>query len=355
MQAMPHGGDVYTVKENNFTNVVDFSANINPLGMPPAVQEAAARSLAICTQYPDPYCRELCRAIAAEKGIPAHWVLCGNGAAELLFRLAAALRPRRALLAAPTFSEYRKALEGVFCKVETFTLIEREEFALSERFLSCLPEDIELLLLCNPNNPTGWAIPSPLLRRILSLCRERNIFLVVDECFQDFLEEPDSLLPLLGEYPRLLLLQAFTKLYGMPGLRLGYLLCANPALLERIYQAGQPWSVSTPAQAAGLAALGQRAYRARTKALIRSERAFLRAGLSARGFRVFGSQANFLFFKAPGWVTLREELLPLGYLIRSCGNFEGLDEQFYRIAVRTRAENAGLLQAIDRLLVQRGR
>jgi threonine-phosphate decarboxylase len=121
-----------------------------------------------------------------------------------------------------------------------------------------------------------------------------------------------------------------------------------------LYQAGQPWSVSIPAQAAGIAALGQTAYLARTRELIRSERAFLREQLTARGFQVFGSRANFIFFRAPGWDTLQEELLPLGYLIRSCENFEGLDASFYRIAVRRHEENEGLLQAIDRLLVQRG-
>ena len=139
----PHGGEVY-----DHPGVIDFSANINPLGTPPAVLEAVAASLPFLSQYPDPYCRELTAAIAHYEGVPQSQILCGNGAAELIFSLCQALRPKKALVPVPSFSEYRSALEAVGCETVQYPLSREKGFLLDETFLPALEAfDGELLML----------------------------------------------------------------------------------------------------------------------------------------------------------------------------------------------------------------
>ena len=342
----PHGGEVYSRAVE-----IDFSANINPLGTPGAVREAVEASLSMLSQYPDPYCRALVGAIAEFEGVPAERVLCGNGAAELIFSLCAALRPRRALLPVPSFSEYRSALETVECETEFYHLAQAEDFALTERFLPVLENfDGELLMLCNPNNPTGQVIDPALLEDIRGICARKGIFLFIDECFLDLTQGGGALSLARGLRPgeRTLVLKAFTKSYGMAGLRLGYCLCADPALLTEMGRATQAWNVSLPAQAAGVAALGQREFLDRARAIIHTQRPLLAAGLEALGLTVIPSRANFLLFFSPR--PLGGALLERGLQIRDCANYPGLGPGWYRTAVRLPEQNKRLLDAIKEIL-----
>ena len=247
-----HGGDVYSARQKMKQEPLDFSANINPMGMPPGAVRAAADALQQCTQYPDPLCRELRAALAAYEGIPAEQIVCGNGAADLIFRIVAATHPRRALLLEPTFAEYEQALRAMDCSIAYFPLQESEGFVLPEAFLQQLTPEINLLFLCNPNNPTGRTVSPALLQEIWKRCEEAGILLVVDECFNEFLEHPEqnTLKGVLKTGANSVILKAFTKSFAMPGLRLGYGLCGNGDLAERIFSCGQPWGVSIPAQAA---------------------------------------------------------------------------------------------------------
>lgn len=351
-----HGGDVLSAKErigSQVKRILDFSANINPLGLPEAVAQAVTDCLTDCCHYPDPFCRKLVEGIAKWEGVQPHQVLCGNGAADLIFRLVLACRPQRALVAVPTFSEYEQALRACGCPVEQHLLRRESGFVLEEDFLERLCPGVGMVFLCNPNNPTGQLIPLDLLRKIAQRCREIGAVLVLDECFNDFLDQPDAwtMKPYLAEFPNLVILKAFTKLYAMPGLRLGYCLCAGEELLDGAAACGQPWSVSTPAQAAGLAALDQEDYRCRTARWIAQERPFLRQGLEQLGLAVTGSQANYIFFRAP-CQDLPQRLEPLGILVRSCANYPGLDEQDCRVAVRSREENQQLLAALGQVLAR---
>lgn len=338
----PHGGEVYSKAVE-----IDFSANINPLGTPEAVKEAVRDSLPLLSQYPDPYCRALVGAIAGFEGVPAERVLCGNGAAELIFSLCAALGPKRALLPVPSFSEYRTALEAAGCETEFYFMEQSEDFALTERFLPVLEGfGGDMLLLCNPNNPTGQVIDPALLEEIRDICARKGIFLFIDECFLDLTQggEGLSLARRLRDGERTLLLKAFTKSYGMAGLRLGYCLCADSALLHEMAAASPPWNVSTPAQSAGVAALAERDFLQRTLSLVRRERRWLTDNLTALGFWVCPSHANYLLFRGP--LGLREGLLRQGIAIRGCGNYSGLGDGWYRIAVRPHGENEALITAI---------
>ncbi len=337
-----HGGDVYHNRVR-----LDFSANVNPLGTPPAVIDAVAESAKHLAAYPDPYCGRLREKLAAVHGVDAGDIVCGNGAAELIFQFAAALRPRKALLPVPSFSEYESAMESVGCETRYYALSRADGFAVTEALPAEITEETDALLLCTPNNPTGRSVAPELLERILARCRQTGTWLLLDECFLDLTDAgaEKSVIPALREGDRCFVLRAFTKLYGMAGARLGYAICRNRDFLAALCRTAQPWNVSAPAQAAGEAALECRDFVAQTLALIAEEKAYLLRELRALGIEVLPGDANFLMLSGvPG---LYDRLLKeYGILIRSCANYRGLDEGDCRIAVRTRAENEQLIAAL---------
>lgn len=341
----PHGGEIYSHPVE-----LDFSANINPLGTPEAVAEAVRRSIPLLGQYPDPYCRRLVEAIARYEGVNPDWILCGNGAAELIYSLCAAVKPEKVLLPVPSFSEYRDALKASGAQAEFFFLREEENFALTEEFLPALEAfQGEMVMLCSPNNPTGQIIPLELLKKILKIAREKEIFLFLDECFLDLtLEYPHSAKALLNEYRNLFILKAFTKSYAMAGLRLGYCLCANANVMEAMGRNTQAWNVSLPAQLAGVAATEQEDYLNRARELIARERLRMVEGMTALGLRCIPSKGNFLLFRSP--VPLYGALLERGIQIRDCSNYPGLGENWYRVAVKLPEQNHALLKAMEEII-----
>lgn len=343
-----HGGDLYQAKQYCQGEILDFSVNLNPLGAPDSVLRAAAEAALHPEAYPDPDCRELRKALGALHGVPEDWILCGNGASELIYRLAQALRPEQALLASPSFSEYGEALESVGCACTRFELKEEHQFDLTPDFLTEITPGQQLVLLCTPNNPTGRQIPPVLLREILERCRDAGAVLAVDECFLPLAEGGEgSLAPLLGDDPELLLFRAFTKSYAIPGLRLGYCLCSSGELLEKMERCGPCWNVSGPAQAAGLACCEEPDWPARGREVLSRERPYLRSSLERLGLEVIPGAANFLLFRSRGDSTLKERLLSRGILIRSCGNFRGLGPDWYRTAVRSHEDNQRLVSAME--------
>ncbi|MCD8146533.1 MAG: threonine-phosphate decarboxylase CobD [Clostridiales bacterium] len=342
---MTHGGDVYAWGERE---ILDFSASLNPLGMPPEVAQAAVKGVAASDRYPDPQCRALRQAIAEVEGVSTEQIFCGNGAAELLDRLVLALRPRRAMLLAPTFGEYERSLRANGCKVIFHYLKPEREFDATEDLLRVLRPGLDLLILCNPNNPTGRTIATPLLEQLCRCCQAQNTMLAVDESFLSLTDEAaqTDLRHLLAECPRLVLLRSLTKSYAMPGLRLGYLLCGDPALLEGVALAGQPWGVSVPAQYAGIAAMHRPDWPRLGREAVAPQRRRLTEELRKMGFRVWDSRINYLLFYSAFRTDLQERLLKRDILIRDCSGFPGLGTGYYRIAVRTEEENARLLRAL---------
>ena len=343
-----HGGDIQTYIDRHGFAPLDLSANINPFGIPDAVRSAMHRAVDNCTQYPDPFCRAARQAIGAREGVNPDFLYCGNGAADVLDRLAAVLKPRKVLLTAPTFAEYERTLSGA--EIRVHNLRETDSFALTERILDEISPELDAVYLCNPNNPTGRTAQPELLREIVRKCTENSVKLVVDECFLDFLAARDALTAktVLRDAPNLIILKAFTKLYAMAGVRLGYALCSDAALLDKMRAAGQPWAVSGLAQAAGLAALDETAYADSVRTLIADQRPRLAAGLRALGLRVVDGQANYLLFRAPA--DFGAKLRRHGAVVRGCGNYPGLDETWYRTAVRTQKENEQLLKIMREVL-----
>ncbi len=337
-----HGGDVYTPATRL---ALDFSSNISPLGMPTPVWQAVMDSACLWEKYPDPHCRQLCGAIAQAHGVPEDWVLCGNGAADLIYRLCLALPSGRALVTAPSFLEYEAALQLAGWHTVRHVLLEEEGFKVTRRIVKEIVPGIGLVFLCTPNNPTGVPVEGGLLHSIVRQCMRVGAVLAVDECFLDFVEGGDSCIPLLGG--RLVVLKAFTKLYAMAGLRLGYALCGDGALLHAMKEAGPPWAVSAPAQAAGIAALGVADWPSQVRQVVSRERQWLKEQLAPMGLHPMG-EANYLLFSAP--LGLKQKMLSRGILIRDCAQYPGLGEGWYRVAVRRHEDNIRLVAALKEVL-----
>ncbi|MGI5958939.1 MAG: pyridoxal phosphate-dependent aminotransferase [Massiliimalia sp.] len=347
MVKLVHGGDIYSPGRK----VLDFSANINPLGMPEPVRQALYHCAEACEHYPDPLCRDLTRVIGEKEGCPPQWILCGNGAADVIFRLVFSQKPKKAAVLAPTFAEYEAALQAVGCTVVSYQLNPKEDFIPGEGFLRWLSQERpDMVFVCNPNNPTGQLLAEGVLEQAAALCQSFGALFVVDECFLDFVVggEAQSGKPFLSKYP-IFLLKAFTKMYAMPGIRLGYGICADTALLEHAAACGQPWSVSVPAQAAGIAAYGMEGFEQQTRDYVASARKDLQDGLRRRGMKVWDSCTNYVLFYIED-KCLRKKLEQQDILIRDCSNYRGLTPGYYRTAVRTPEENQRLLQALDQIM-----
>ncbi len=337
-----HGGNIY-----EHPGVIDFSANCNCYGMPPHVREAAFCGVEQSVHYPDPDQGALRQAIGTYEHMDASFVLCGNGASELLAALMRALGPKRALLLAPGFYEYERTLKQAGAQITFFRTQPENSYLPGEAFLNQIrSESPDVVVLSNPNNPTGALLSPEYLFELVQLAVKNQIRLVVDECFLDFLEDGDhySIRQYLQQYPRLVLLKAFTKTHACAGLRIGYMLCCDRGLLDACKGELPEWNVSLPAACAGIAATKEREWLLDTTKKIRTEREWLRGQLESLGAKVFPGAVNYLFFL---WEKgLYEYCLARGILIRDCSNYRGLDDGAYRVCVRTHEENLQLLSVL---------
>lgn len=340
-----HGGNVYA-----HPGCLDFSASLNPLGLPQAVREVLSANVDAFAQYPDPACTELTRALAEFERVPESWVVPCAGATDAFARLCAVTRPRAALVCAPCYAGYEQALAQTDAEVVAHRLDAQDGFEVGTDLVRSIHKGIDLVFIANPNNPTGRCVRPEVLVACLERAQACGTTVVLDECFIDLTQRPGSN-ELLGSYPHLVLVKAFTKSFALAGLRLGYALCSDKAMVEHLHEAGQPWAVSVPAQLAGVACLADKTYLVRARDLVARERDRLVRALRSCGMRVVDAEANYLMFRGPE--GLADKLLDAGVLVRSCANFPGLDDTWYRIAVRTPAENDALLWALENTLAGR--
>jgi len=348
---MKHGGD-YVSYQNKYGKLpIDYSENTSPFGIPEAVKRAIIESLSDAAKYPDPDCRSLRDKLSRHHKVPIESIICGNGAADIIFRLALAVKPKKALVTAPTFSEYQAALDLVNCQTDTFQLDPQKDFLIDEGLLDQIDQNLDILYLCQPNNPTGKTCPGKLMQAIFEKCKAEKVLLVVDECFLDFVEngETKSLIKATKATEQLIVLKAFTKLYAMAGVRLGYAISGNQPLITRMKNCGQPWNVSTMAQAAGLAALDQTAYVQKVLENTQMERAYFFGQFQRLGIPFVPSEANYILFYSDV-PAFDQQLAEKGFLIRNCSNYKGLDDAWYRIAVKAHQNNEQLIKAMEDIL-----
>ena len=326
MQQNIHGGDIYSRPVR-----LDFSVNGNPLGMPAEARLSLLAAINHVGEYPDAAAGELTETVShmlsvqSGREIPKEYLLFGNGASELFLAIVHALKPKNIVIPVPSFYGYEYAAKAA------------------------LTADTDLLFLANPNNPTGQLLGREYLPELLEHCRQQGIVVVLDECFIEFCEtdteQPRSLLGKIDQYENLLLVRAFTKSFAMPGVRLGYLVCSNEGLREKIRRQLPEWNLSVFAQRAGIVCAEQaEQYLQDTVEYVRTKRAYLREGLEALGIRVVSGEANFLLLYTTQ--PIYDRLLAKGILIRNCENFRGLGEGYYRIAVKKQEENEVLLREL---------
>ena len=353
MKTASHGGNIYKkAKELGFaeSQLMDFSANISPLGLPDHIRQAMIDAIDGTINYPDPDCAGLKDAIAGADGVTAGQISCGNGGADLLYRLAFGLRPGKVLLPVPAFVEYEEAFTAAGAAMVYYPM--EEDLRIHDDFLEYIREDIDLIILCNPNNPTGLLTSRDFILKILQRAGRTGCRLLLDECFLEICsrEEDYTLKPFISEHPDLIILKSFTKLYAIPGVRLGYLLCADPKVISKVDRAGQAWSVSHIAQQAGLAALSRPDYKAAVISEVEKERRYLKEELEKLPVKLYDGQANYLFFRTPGMTDLDIRLEAYGIMIRNCSNYVNLGHDYWRVGVKDRKENEKLIQALKEVL-----
>lgn len=346
-----HGGDVYRASAETgipVGDIIDFSASINPLGVPEPAARAIRENIGLLVHYPDPFADGFSSTMAEHLGVAPQSVVCGNGSTELIYLTIRALRPRRVLVPAPTFSEYERAClmtHGASCVRHSLSPV--DGYALDPgSFIASLAE-CDMAFLCNPNNPTGRLLEREAVLEIARAAERGNCLLVLDEAFIDF--KPDqSLVRDVERNPRLIVLRSLTKFYALSGLRVGYGVFPD-AVARIVREHKEPWSVNTLAQKAATAAIGDAAYRERTMALIPGEKGFLEKGFRDLGIEYIPSSANYYLLRMEQGLGIVPELRKKGILVRDCSNFAGLDESCIRVAVRSRQENGRLLAELGKL------
>jgi threonine-phosphate decarboxylase len=348
-----HGGDVDACARSAGVEAgefLDFSASINPLGPPPSARKAFVKSFAEISRYPDPYGESLKAALAERHGMSPAEVLLGNGSTQLIYLLCAALRPRKALIVGPAFSEYANALTLVGAAIHQFSLGTDDGFQFSlRRFMAAWETDCDLVFLPTPNSVTGQTIAKAEIGKIADAALARKRFVVVDEAFIDFVEN-ESVKMLMRRNPYLIVLRSLTKYYALPGLRLGYLL-AEASTLARLAAYQEPWSVNAPALNVAVACLEDAGFATKTERWLEKERKFMSRKLAVlAGLCPLPSQANFLLVKIDQTgldaLQLRSFLARKKILIRACDSFAGLSADYFRVAVKRRRDNLRLLAAL---------
>ncbi len=345
-----HGGNIGAVADRfglKKEDICDFSSNINPLGVPEGLPGELKDHLHEICSYPEPLAATLRRGLAGHLAIPEEKILLGNGANELIHLFFLWSRPGKVLIPAPTFSEYERAARLSGATVERFLLppgVSLQAGELMKRL-----QGVDLVVLCNPNNPTGAYYRRELVEEVVLGARQRGAAVLLDESFFTLTGKPPSESMAPSGHDNLWTVVSLTKLWALPGLRLGYIVGPRGGIKK--LSAGDPWRVNALAQRAGLYCLKDEGYVRKSIELVREERQFLMGGLQEiDGLKVFPGEANFLLLRGEkeGFNSrqLYGRLASQGVLIRDASNFPGLDHRYFRVAVLRRPQNELLLEKI---------
>jgi len=343
-----HGG-IYSIS-NPQPDMLDFSSNINPLGPSPTVLKTIKNQLSKLQIYPDSQSLELRKTLQKFTKIPLSQIVVGNGATEIIYNFCRAFLSKKTpvLIPIPTFSEYEVAAKLAGAKVEFYKTMDLKEDI--EDFIHNLPNN-GCIFICNPNNPTGHLLSKIILRKIIISAKKKNTIVFLDECFIELVPYYDeSIITLVKKYDNLFVLRSLTKSFGLAGIRIGYGVGAKK-LAFTLNQIKIPWNVSGLAQHAAIAAISTPNYLDKAKKIIQTELTYLKNNISKlENFDCYDSVTNFILIKTKlKSSNIRFELLKEKILIRDCSNFRGLNQNYIRIAVKTRKENQRLVRALEKL------
>jgi threonine-phosphate decarboxylase len=345
-----HGGNIYDYNINKF-DIIDFSANINPLGYPRWLKDSINESLSLIINYPDTNYIELRKSIAKEYNVFYENIIVGNGGIQLIHNAIEFLDFKNALIISPTFVEYEKAINRFDKSIQYCILEEENDFELDiDKFLKKDFKNIDLVIICNPNNPTGKYIKKSDIIKILEVLNENNVKLILDESFMDFLDNKLSLMNIVSEYKNLIIIRSLTKFFAIPGLRLGFLVTSNQNLIEKINTFRESWNVNLFANDFGIKVFDDKKFIDETKRYIIKQNEFLTRELNNLNlFKVYDSKVNYIFLKSKFEIDWQIELLKYNILIRKCDNYIGLNNFFYRVAVKDNINNKKLIESIKNI------
>lgn len=363
-----HGGNIYKIfREKNIDKILDYSSNINPYGLPENLKKEIFEKVFVLERYPDPDYIELREKIAEKNNLNIENIIVGNGATEIIFLFMKILSPKKVLIVSPTFGEYERAIKASTLandslEINYFELKETENFVLNVKNLETeLENNYDLLILCNPNNPTGQFLKLKKLEEILKICEQKNTKLFVDEAFVEFVEdwENESIINFKENKENLFVIRAFTKFFAIPGLRLGYGICFNNNLLKKMLEKKEPWSVNNIADLAGQTVLDDENYIQKTKEWIKDQKKYMYENLNKiEGLRAYKTEVNFILLKIEDNLlekgldvkNLRKKMLEKGILIRDASNFIYLNKHYFRLAIKDKLNNEKVIETLTSIL-----
>lgn len=334
---------------NRFVNIeLDFSAGLNPLGIPAEVRKEIGRKRSEWTDYPDPDCKQLRKQLEIYERIPMENIVCGSGGDDLIFRLIGAVRPKKALVFSPCSGEYSRALMQFGCNVDDIRLSPVNDFNMTSEVLKYIDSMTDMIFISNPNNPTGEVITPYTLGLIAEKCKKTDTVMVCDERYMEFVFRNERYTAKRFFNSKTVIIRSFTKIFSMAGLPVGYALCGDKKLAEEIKKAGRVYSVSGAALAAAQTSLREEKFLKWTRKYVATEREYLSRELTRLGLRVYPSMTSFLLFECD--IPLDEQLLKKGILIKKCSAGYGLEDKYFRTAVRMHNDNERLISAIEDIL-----
>ena len=364
-----HGGNIYKIfREKNITEILDYSSNINPYGVPKSLKRKIAENIGILERYPDPDYVELREKLAWLNKVELENIVLGNGATEAIFLFIKVIKPEKVLIISPTFGEYERAVracknsESQKIEIEYFELEEKDEFRLNiGKLKKELEKKYDLVIICNPNNPTGKFLKMAETEEILRECNRYDTKLFIDEAFIEFLEDglKESIVNSGENKKNLFVTRAFTKFFAIPGLRLGYGIYFDKNLEKKIAEKKEPWSVNNIAEMAGITVLDDTGYIEKTLNWITEEKKYIYEKLSEiSGIKPYKTEVNFICVKIKDELIskglnvkkLREKMMEEGILIRDASNFKFLDERFFRLAIKDRKSNDRVIETLREIL-----
>lgn len=346
-----HGGNIYKFQREGNSSILDFSSNINPLGVPQKFIDVAKENFDKLTNYPDPYYIELREKIGEHNSVTKENIIVGNGATEILFLYMRAVKPKKVLVLAPCFAEYERALKSVGAQIEYFELKEKNNFYPDIQTLKKKLEGqhYDLFFFCNPNNPTGQLIKFDDVKDLAAICKKQDMKIFIDEAFIEFVENWKEKTAALLKNKDVFIMRAFTKFFAIPGLRLGYGISFDEELMNKLQAEKEPWSVNTFANLAGLVMLDDKDYIKKSEKWVAEEKNFLYKELSKnKNLKVYKSECNFLLIKLLTTTSqeIQTKLLEKNILVRDASNFQFLDESYIRVAVKDREKNLKLIESL---------
>lgn len=356
-----HGGDldeisrIYGIKKEEIYN---FGGNVNPLGLPQSVKKAIALNADAPTEYPDVSYVALRAAIGDYTGINTEHIVVGNGSTELISMCIKAIHPKKAVIVSPAYSEYLKEIKLIGGEAELFPLQEKDEFMLNIKELkNRLTDNIDMLVICNPNNPTGTYVTCEQIREILNHCKKHNIKLMIDETYVEFsdISKNVSAMPLVKEFDNLFIIRGTSKFFACPGLRLGYGASSDSEILKYISQYKDPWSVNIFAELSGTVMFRDKEFIEETRALINKERdKIFKLLFDLNCVHVYDTQSNFFLLRLKRdditSTDIFNELIKNKILIRDCADFPYLDNHFIRFCILDGKSNDLLLSSLKNIL-----